>query len=239
MKNKKRKKIIVSSLINLLILTVFFVFPFEVEAARELCTSKILSEQKSKAHNINFDYELKYDEHNSYYYEVSFSNIKEGIEFYYGGMAYKYLEEKPTQILMPMFEGGTTLEMEVFVSYGYPCVGEKVGTKHLKLPKYNKYSELKECIEYEEFPLCGKHYEGDIPNLQYFTEKLEKYKASLNKEEPIEVVEKNKSIFEKIIAFYINNFIITLPITVIIFGSGVYYVIRIIVNNKRRIKIKF
>lgn len=238
MQDKKLKGIRTSLLIIFFFVINFTVFPYKVEAVREVCTSKVLSEQKNKAHNIKFEYELKYDEYGSYYYEVSFTNIKEGIEFTYGGVTYKYLEQTPVQTLIPMFEGGTTLELEMFVAYGYPCVGEEIGTKKIKLPKYNKYSEYNECIEYEEFVLCGKNYEGDIPNPQYFYDKLEEYKLLINTDKPIDKKEKSKTVIEKLVDLYINNLIITLPITIIIVGLVSHYIIKKIINKKQRVKVK-
>lgn len=219
-------------------LVVLFLWTNEVSAAREICSSKALSEAKAKINKVNLEYELRYDEHGSHYYSVMVSNLSEGIEFNYGGVTYTYKKELPIQTLLPMFDGDNSVEIDFYPSYGKACVGEKIGTKKLTIPKYNKYSEYNACIEYEEFPLCGKHYSGEIESINYFYEKLDDYKKSLEKKEDIVEKEKEKNFFEKFIDIYMENLIITIPLTAVFGGTIVYLIVKKVRVKKKRVKIK-
>ena len=220
----------------------FFAFNFfvtDVYAVREICTSNEQSKLTSKAHKIEFTYTLKFNDKNEAYFEVMYVNLQPGLEIRYGENTYTYSDEESSGTIKNSFQNtGLTYEFEIYAAYGYPCVGELLYTKTLKLPKYNKYSEYDQCIEYEEFPMCHKWYEGEIENEKYFLDKLEEYKKSLEK--PIEkppVVEEEKNIFEKFIDFYVSNLIISLPVTILIIVSIVFVVIRNIVRRKNRVKI--
>jgi len=104
------------------------------------------------------------------------------------------------------------------------------------MPKYNKYSKYEECIEYEEFPLCNKWYQGDIPDEEYFFEKLEEYKKTLVKpDEPIVVAE--KSFWDKVIEFYNENKVLSISVISIVSLSIVSLIVVKVVRRKKRVKI--
>ena len=145
----------------------------------------------------------------------------------------------------------------MYGGYDTDCVEEFLYKKTIKIPKYNVYSEREECIEYEEFPLCNKWYSGEISGDEFFLKhesedflvdakdklsstQLTKNIDSLKKTEPEkkeEIVEKN--IFEKIIDFYVKYIVICLPITIIIVGVVVFFIVRRLIRRKNRVKIKF
>ncbi len=226
-----------------IVLLLFFSFLFlnkiNIFAARIPCSSKALSEQKNKANKLSFNYQLKYDEFDVHYYEVTVTNLSPGIEFDYGGITYHYDEGKTVYKLIPRFVGGNTLEFEIFSSYDFPCVGEKLGTKKITIPKYNIYSEYSECIEYEEFPMCHVHYEKEIKHPKYFYESLENYKKSLLAKETEKPEEKSDLNFWNIlILLYLNNLFFSIPLTIIFVFIVVYYSLIKPFKNKRKIKIK-
>ena len=127
----------------------------------------------------------------------------------------------------------------MYGEYGYACVGEFLYSKKVKLPKYNKYSEYDDCIEYEEFPLCNKWYDGEIDNDDYFYQKLEEYKNSLKPAEKPANVKEEKNLFQKIIDFYMDNIAFTLPITIILALIIIVLIIRKIIIKRKRVKIDF
>lgn len=229
---------------NKLKVCLFFVFfiifmpLINVEAARELCTSKALNEMKTKAYKINLSYELKFDEAGSPYFSVSINNIQEGTEVRFDDVVYEYDANTTSQTIATALEGGTTYEFEIYSSYGYPCTGEILYTKKLALPKYNKYSEWEECIEYEEFPLCKKYYSGNIENDEYFYKKLNEYKNSLKQDTIPNEKLSEKNFFESIIGLYIDNLSITLPLTIVLLGLLIIFIAKKIIDRKKRIKIK-
>lgn len=211
--------------------------PVDVDAARVLCTSSTLSKMRSKAYSVKFNYELVYDENAGYYFQIYINNLTEELEVEYGGLTYSYNPDKSVITMVPMFDGGATYEFKIYAAYGYPCVGELLYTKNLKVPKYNRYSEYEECIEYEEFPLCNKWYQGDIPNQEYFYQKLEEYKKSLVVETPPVIEEEDPTVIEKILAFYVDNLIVTLPVTLIVIGGIIFVIVRSVIKKKNRVKI--
>ena len=227
-----------TSLYFVLFLIVIFLSTNEVSAARKICSSKAMTEAKAKVNKIKLEYELRYDDHGSHYYSVTVSNLSEGIEYNYGGITYTYNKEIPIQTLLPMFEGDNNIEISFYPSYGEACVGEKIGTKKLVIPKYNKYSEYNVCIEYEEFPLCGKHYSGEIESVNYFYSKLEDYKKSLEEKEDVVEKEKEKNLFEKFINLYLDNLIVFVPLTIISLGSISYLIVKKVRDKKKRVKVK-
>ncbi len=229
--NNKIVKIFAYSIFLLILIT-----PIDTSAARKLCDQKAFNEMKSIAYKINPNYELRFTEEGTHYFVLTLSNLSEEIEVEFGGSTYSYDEKNPVITLIPMLEGGNTYEFNVYGAYGYPCVGELLYTKKLTIPKYNVYSELEECIEYEEFPLCNKWYQGEIPDYNYFYERYNQYIESLNPSD-VPTEKEDKNIFEIIIDFYIDHLIITLPVTIIFIGGIVFVVVRRIIRRNKRVKI--
>lgn len=210
----------------------------KVDAVREICTSKAYSDMVAKAYKTTFSYDLKFDNEGVPYFEITYANLDEGIEIRYGENVYKYDAKNSSGKIKTLFQNtGKTYSFELYAEYGYPCVGELLYTKQVTLPKYNKYSQYEECIEYEEFPLCKKWYNGEIENEKYFYDKLNEYILSIAPPKEPEVEPGNKSTFEKIISFYLDNLIFTLPITILLVLVSVFLIVRKIIINKRRVKV--
>lgn len=220
----------------------FFINITNVNAAREICTRKAYSDAQMKAYNVKFSYELKFDDNHFPYFLISYTGLKEGIELRVGENSYTKSENGENGTITTVFQNtGGTYNFEFYGEYGYSCVGELLyTTPDIKLPKYNLYSEKDECIDYEEFSLCKKWYDGDIENDDYFYKKLEEYKESLKpqEEEKPEVIEE-KEWYQKIIDFYMDNLIFTLPITIVIVLFIIIMVIKNRIKKKRRTKIDF
>ena len=221
----------------ILIIALFLIAIPKVDAARILCTTSNYSDMKAKAYKTNFSYEFIQTEDNDYYFEIYATGLPEGVEISYGGITYSYKEGKNVIQLLPRFEGGKTYSFNLYAATGYPCVGELLYTKKITLPKFNTYSLYRECVEYEEFPLCHKWYKGEIKSYDDFHKKLDAYIKSLEKEDKPQEQPKEKNIFEKIIEFYVNNLVITVPLTIIVVGGIVFIVIRKIYLKKNRVKI--
>lgn len=210
----------------------------EVDAAN-ICTATKYNELKREAYKATVSWELKFDEKNSHYFEVTVSNMNSSVILKFGDAIYESKEDGSAFKINARLNGGNTYEFNFYGGYDHPCVEEYVYTKRLEIPNYNKYSELDDCIEYEEFPLCNKWYSGTIEDEDYFYEKLEIYKKSLEK--PIEPAPtpKEKKIFEKIIDFYIENIAIALPITILIVILTIILIVVRVRRAKRRVKIDF
>lgn len=209
-------------------------------AAREICSTRAYSDLRTKAYNVSFSYELKFSDDKTPYFELTYTGLKEGVELRVGENSYTYSENGASSKISTSFPNtGGTYEFDMYGEYGYACVGELLYTKKIKLPKYNKYSEYDDCIDYEEFSLCNKWYDGEIANDDYFYQKLEEYKNSLKKEEKPVEIEEEKTLIQKIIDFYVDNIVFTLPITVILVLLIIVLIIRKIIIKKKRVKIDF
>lgn len=218
------------------IFLLFAFLPFKVDAAN-ICTGSKYNELKREAYQVELSWELKFDKDNNHYFQVTVANMNKNILLVFGDVTYEGDNNKNPILIEATLEGGNTYEFKFYGGYDNPCVEEYIYTKRLELPKYNKYNELEECIEYEEFPLCNKWYSGDIKDEDYFLEQLEIYKKSLEKpEEPKPEID-NRTIFDKIIDFYIGNIVITLPITVLLFILIIVIIISKIKKSKNKVKI--
>ena len=136
-----------------------------------------------------------------------------------------------------MLEGGRTYEFKFYGGYDSACVEEYLYIRKLEIPKYNYYSEKDACIEYEEFPLCGKYYSGDIPSDEYFNEQLQAYIDSLKPSPKPEEPEEELSLFEELVKFYTEHLIFTVPITAALVLAVVVVVIRKTIRKKNRVKL--
>ena len=229
---KKNKIILVISIL-------LFICSMKIVNAANICNSTKYNRYKAKAYEIKISYELKFDKNNSAYFELQADNVSSDLIIIYDGN--EYFPDRNNHIdFINAFEDGKTYEIKIYGGRDTPCVEEYLYTKRVDLPKYNKYSERDECIEYEEFPLCNRWYKGEIESDEFFENQLEEYKKSLEKKvEPKKVEKEEKSFFGKIIDFYKNYIIITLPITLIAVGGIGYVVFRIIKRRKNRVKIDF
>lgn len=220
------------SLLVIILLVLVFGVTIKVDA---LCTSRKFSNLKMIAYKAEVSYELRFDNNHNYYYVLTVNNVDPNILVMFNGEIY---ETTTGTIEIPaIVTGGTTYDVKLYGGYETDCVEEYLYTKKISLPKYNRYSERDECIEYEEFYMCNKWYAGEIANDEVFEEELNKYKSSLVEKEPEEKEETKKNIIEKIIDFYTNNLIITLPITIAIGLFVIYRVIVILIRRKNRVKL--
>ncbi len=222
-----------------LLMIIFFGTIQPVNAARQICTRSRLSEFKTKAYQITANYELHTSENELYYFTITFSNVQPGIVGTFLGSSIKYEEGKDLYTMSAALDGGKTYEAKFYVDEKNVCAGEYLYTKRITIPKYNKYSERSECIEYEEFYLCNKWYQKDIKSLDYFLEELEKYKESIKKKPPEKLDKDDRNIFEKIADFYSDNITITGPLTIIAIAGLGYYTYKKYDNRKKRAKIKY
>ena len=221
---------------NILLLIVAFIFTFcfvtEVDA---YCSTKKHNALKALAYKAELNYELKFDENHNHYFDITVNNVDKDLLIFFNGTIYE--PKDGTVYLSTRLTGGLTYEIKLYGGYDTSCVEEYLYTKKITVPTYNKYSERDECIEYEEFQLCNKWYSGYISGEDEFLERLNDYILTLEKTEKEEVPVKEKNTFEKIIDFYVEHLIITLPITIIIVLLIVYKVVVKIIRRKRRIKL--
>ena len=227
-----RKKILVMIFVLMMIM-----MPMGVKAARIPCTTKNFSKLKALTYDIKLSYDLVKNEENQTVFRISISNLKEELEVRYGNITIEYDPEKTVQEITTVTGGGFKYEVDVYVAEGLnrACVGEKVATKSVDVPKYNYYSERDECIDYEKFYLCNKWYKGSIPDEQYFLDELDKYIKKNTEEEPPK--EEKYNIIDRIIDFYKEHALLSITITVVLAGAIIFVIARKLIRRKNRIKL--
>jgi hypothetical protein len=225
-----RKKIFI-------IIFILMMMPVGVKAARIPCTTKNFSKLKALTYDVKLSYDLIKNEENQTVFRINISNLKEELEVRYGNITISYDPENSVQEITTVAGGGFKYEVDLYVTEGLnrACVGEKVATKTVDIPKYNYYSERDECIDYEKFYLCNKWYKGDIKDEKYFLEELEKY-IGKNKEEEPEKPEKY-NIIDRIIDLYKDHPVISITVTVLIAGAIIFVIARKLIRRKNRIKL--
>lgn len=226
---------------NKIIAIVLFISLFLVseKVNAGLCTSGAYNKLKKEAYNVKFSYEMQRDTNGQVYFTVTVMNFTENVILIQGDSVYEFKNTGDTFNLTQTFKGGETIKFSLYGGYDTDCVEEYLYSKSLKIPKYNTYSELDECFEYEEFELCNKWYQGNIPSEAYFMQKLEEYKESIKPVEEEKKVEEEKSLFEQVINFYVDNIIFTLPLTILVIGIIIFIIVRKEIRKKNRVKLDF
>ena len=209
--------------------------PLNVHAAN-ICNASRHNALKVKAHKVDLSYELKFDEAHNPYFEITVMNMTDELLLKFDGTTYK-ATETGMFVIDDKLEGGNTYKFNFYGGYGNVCVEQFIYSKSLKLPKYNIYSEREECIEYEDFPLCNKWYSKEIGSDNDFLLALETYKDSLEENKPIDLDSDNRTIFERIIDFYLDYLIVTLPLTILVIAGITFLIVKKIIKNRKRVKL--
>lgn len=217
-----------------LLVVISFIFinflVIEMANARVICSQTELGKLKNIAYQVQLNYEVKKEKTGGVYFVIGISNIPEEVEVRHGGYVFEKSKSGDTIYVEKHYDGGETLEFEIYAKYGQPCVGERLYTKRITLPKYNIYSEYEECIEFEDFPMCNKWYSGKIESPNVFYSKLEEYKSSIKQEEVIEEEEVKTSFFE-------DHFVLVIFIIIVLLSPVVYIIIRKIDRRRKRVKL--
>ena len=146
--------------------------------ASNICTRTKFNDLKSKAIKIKAEWELRFDENDNYYFEVTLSNVDKDLMIKFNQVYYEPLDGKIK--LNDKLEGGNTYNLQFYGGYQHSCVEQYIYTKKLAIPKYNKYSKMKECETYKEWELCDKWYSGLIIDENDFYYKLAEYKRKIS-----------------------------------------------------------
>ena len=202
-----------------------------------LCGTKNQNELKSRARKIKLTYEFKSDEKNGRYFKIKVANLQDELEIRYAGYTYSKVQDGETFYLMqPFSSNGGTIKLQIYGAGAHACKDQFIIERIIELPKYNPYSEYDECIEYEEFALCNKFYDGEISGTDEFYKKLNEYISEVNKGRE---KEKSQSIFERIRIFVEDHQLLCAIIGIILVLIVIAIIIRKIIRKKKRTKVKF
>lgn len=225
----------------LLIILSIFLFKIDVNAAGT-CTKDEKQILQVETQNISITYELVHetDERSDleYYYKITidgYSNnllIKEGNAIY----DHSYINANGELIINKAYRMGEKVVFNIIGNTNNKCSGEAIATKVVNLPYYNKYSERDECKGLSEYDICKSNVNSSNITEEIFLKKIAEANATekeKNKKEP----EKEETLVVKVINFYKDNLIITLPITIIILVLLVLIVYKKNKKDKSKIKI--
>lgn len=210
---------------------------YAVDISELICDDDNVYDIKKKASNIKTTYEYKEDNYNGKHFKIKVSNLDPALEIRIYGRRYNYEQDGSSfYLLQPFGIEGEDVQLLIYGAETHACKDQYVTTVHVKLPKYNTYSELDECVEYEEFPLCNRFYSGKIESIQEFRLKLKEYIEKVNKK-PDNV--KDLNIFEKILIFIEDHQLLSAIVGILLIILIIVIIVRKIIRRIKRQKIRF
>lgn len=191
----------------LIFLIMFFICPFGIKAIKvNGCDVSVLSRLKSEASNVNIAYDY-YVEEDYVYYKIILTNITPNMYLYdtSTGKNYYYNNTNSGELIISVpYSNNGKIE---FYSLSNDCSGNKLLTRHYKLPAYNYYYDSALCAGIDNFSAC-KRWTNNSYTYEEMKNLTDKYRELLNKgiEQEGDFVEYKKNIFNEIIDWYINNY---------------------------------
>lgn len=205
---------------------VLFLFVIQVEALSYAgCDFEDVSRMKQIVSNINISYDYKIINDEAYF-DVTISNLTNDI--YVSDNYYKkdYFNNSELTIYN-VKEKSIYLK---FYSNNSDCKGILLGNQYRQFPIYNKYFDDEVCNGMGDFLYCNKWLNKEYTE-EEIKEAVEAYKNSLKEDEiPTEAIY-NKTLFDKIVEFYVKYYYIVLLGIIVL-------CITIIVVNKRKNQFK-
>lgn len=212
-----------------------FAFKIDVLALNTACTQEeqLRLRQLASATNITFEFYHHVGIEEDYKgYKVSINNFTN--DFYvYDREKGAYFEYDGDSVSTSEGFIGGIYNLPFYAAKGSTCEGYLILTKQVKLIPYNYYSENPLCAEYRDFELCKEFTSLTVSSDDEFKARLNAYIKGLKKDgkdNPIEKTTEQKTIWDNIIKFLTNNYMIFL-IAIIVLGTTGIIVIQ---TTKRR-----
>lgn len=185
-----------------------------IENTNASCNYTRLSNLKKIASNVDISYTYKIND-NKATFDITIANMTKDIYLYDSYNDKKYVQTG--EFVINDFKDGTKYRFFI-KSNDNDCKDEVLITKYITLPKYNQYYGDPICKGIENYTLCQKWGTFNVTSYKEYKEKIEKYKASLIKEEEKKVENKKQTLIDKVINFLYKYYVIILS-TIIIVGS--------------------
>lgn len=229
--------------ISLIIIALLFI-NIKVNAAT--CDNSTKKALKKEAQQVNITAELQKPstdpgaDNTIYSYDVRVLNVSNNMTYEIGSWIYQYSDAVDGEIYVKnaYLMGGYRVSIVITASNKTACSGEVLRTVYVNLPRYNIYSDRKECEGLSEYAICKRTANTENVDESEFIKRVEqakKQKIEEEKEKPKEE-EKEKTI-DKLINFFQENKNIIIPIAVIL---SVLIIILVIIKtrkNKNKVKI--
>ena len=134
-----------------ILLLLLILFPIKTNAIHEVidtrCTTELKLSLKKEASEVTYRV-TKNDSDGKVTYSAILYNISDNL--YVTSSSKKVSEDLKIENIKP---GGSIL-IEIYASNNTYCAGYKAGTKIIKAPNYNPYSQSDLCKGYENYTLC-------------------------------------------------------------------------------------
>lgn len=201
------KKIVV--LIALLLLPISKINAF-------YCTNSEMTRYKRLASNINYSYDY-IEQNDDVTFKITLVNLNSEVYLVDSNGKYYYQDN---EIVIDALDG-QNISFKVYPRNNY-CDTELLYTINITLPTYNKYYNDEICKDIQNYKLCQRWANINL-NYEEFTKKVNEYKQSLIKEEPIVEEEKVEESLLDYIIYYFAKYYYVILIAIIVFASiGIY-----------------
>lgn len=188
------------------ILIVILAFFMMVPSTKALmCGNEVKVKYSEMAKNISVNYEYVESE-NDVIFNIKFSNIPEKFIIYDIEHEINYMYQG-SELTIPNVNKNSSYKYGVYID-NISCKYELLYTHYITIPPYNYYYKDEVCNGIEDYKLCNKWLNITISYDEWKSKVIE-YKNSLNVELE-EIQESEKTIFEKIIDFYIEYYLVIL-----------------------------
>lgn len=229
-------------IIMFLCIAILFVFKTNnVLAVDELCTSeeKMRLQQLVNATKITYEFYEEIDPISGFTFQgfkVNISNFKPDFYIYNEEKSVYFPPSNESIVTKGKFVGGVTYELPFYASNNTKCDGYLIMTKYVRMVPYNPYWKDPLCKGYETYELCKKFSQIELSSYEEFELRMNQYikmmeKKDNVKEPPIEENENNE-VWQSIVDFVINNYMIFLVFIIVI---GLISIIIIKTKQRRRI----
>lgn len=201
-----------------------FMLNFDVDALTYGgCEYSVISKLKSFVSNVNLSYDY-YISNNEAYFNITLSNLVPDIYFVdsTSGKTYNYYDFNDGEITIRDIK--STNGHFKFYSAKSECYGVKLNNKYYNLPTYNTYYTDPLCEENRTYSLCQKWISVNYSYNEFKT-LIQKYKEQKNEIDDNVVVDREETILDKIIKFYVKYYYFILP-TIIIIGISTIVLIK-------------
>lgn len=225
------------------ILILFIFLNIKVDAST--CDGTTKKNLKQEAQHINVTAELQKPstepgaEKTLYTYDIRVLNVSKNLTYEIGSWIYNYADSANGELYVKnaYMMGGYKVAIKIYASNQTKCTGEVLRTIYVNLPRYNIYSDRKECEGLTEYVICKKTANTEKITEDQFLKKIEeakKKKAEAENVKKDDEIEKDTFDF---INFFDEHKNIIIPVAVIVTILLIILIIIKLNKNKKRIKI--
>lgn len=202
-----------------LILIFIITFITSIQDYNAACTYTRISNLKKIAANVDITYTYKISD-NKATFDITVANMTNDIYLYDSFSDKKYI--KTGEFVINDFNDGTKYRFFI-KSNDKNCKDEVLLTKYITLPKYNPYYGDPICKGIESYELCQRWGAFNIGSYKEYKSKIEKYKASIAKNEVVQEKKKEMNIKEVILNFLLEYYVYILLGVIAICLILIYY----------------